>query len=112
MMKLNKTSIKFYELTNDDEGKIVLTPAGEIENKPARGRELVAEIERLEADNERLRDLLAKSIRREEIIEAENERLYVALKTISRVDELLLGTADDLVALCRDVALEAIKGEK
>lgn len=46
---MNDTSIKFYSLTNDKGGKIVLTPQGEIKNKPERSRVLMARIESLES---------------------------------------------------------------
>ena len=45
---MNNTSIKFYSLTNDEDGKIVLTPAGELQNKPERSRVLVGLLEEYE----------------------------------------------------------------
>ena len=48
-MTHNKTSTKYYALTNDADGTIVLTPTGETAHKPARHRELMTEIGRLES---------------------------------------------------------------
>jgi hypothetical protein len=56
---------------------------------------------------ERLRDLLAKSIRREEIIEAENERLRHGLRMI-----LNISPGPYAVTIIHNTATEAIKGEK
>lgn len=60
-MKFNKTKTVFQSLSNDEEGNIVLKPMGEIENKPARSRVLMAEVERLEGELSKAKNLIAES---------------------------------------------------
>ena len=52
-MKINRTSIIFYSISNDKDGNIVLKKTGEIQNKPVRGKDKLKYNKMVRVNNER-----------------------------------------------------------